>query len=286
VGWKKCFKEQQALTYAPGQKSRVDQDLRTVTVSILSALYEYGPIQCNLSQVFNFLACTEDELKNNRLHVGVNERGINDTTREVIFNKYMTNGYRGTGIESINNVILLNNSELTALLTLEHMDDETEMPLSKNKMELFDLLRPALENREKCEELVTKWLKFKEFFPKVKDADEKKVFRHKWMVPWAGQNRVNAASRLGSSEGDQDRFRAMERWTMTFWALMPRKVTQYLSQENQGRDGCKQTILDCEEIFNAADNRNKLILWDKYHKRWARLDAAEQTKYVFQSVPR
>ena len=33
-----------------------------------------------------------------------------------------------------------------------------------------------------------------------------------------------------------------------------------LSQENQGRDGCKQTILDSEEIFNAADNRNKLIL--------------------------
>ena len=123
----------------------------------------------------------------------------------------MTDGYRGTGIESINNVILLNNSELIALLTLEHMDDETEMPLSKNKMELFDLLCPALENREKCEELVTKWLKFKECFPEVKDADEKKVFRHKWMVPWTGQNRVNAASRLGSSEGDQDRFRAMER---------------------------------------------------------------------------
>ena len=73
---------------------------------------------------------------------------------------------------------------------------------------------------------------------------------------------------------------------MTFWSLMPRKVTKYLSQENQGRDGCKQTILDSEEIFNAADNRNKLIMWDKYHKRWARLDAAEQTKYVFQSLPR
>jgi len=116
VGGKKCFEEQQALVNAPGQKSRVDQDLRTVTF----------PIQCNLSQVFNFLACTEDELKNNRLHAGFNERGINDTTREDIFNKYMTDGYRGTGIESINNVILLNNSELTALLTVEHMD-ETEM---------------------------------------------------------------------------------------------------------------------------------------------------------------
>ena len=70
-----------------------------------------------------------------------------------------------TGIESINNVILLNNSELTALLTLDHMGDETEMPFSKDKMELFDLLRPALENRDKCEEVVKKWLKFKDFSP-------------------------------------------------------------------------------------------------------------------------
>ena len=119
--------------------------------------------------------------------MGFNEQGINEKNREDIFNKYMTDGYRGTGIESINNVILLNNSKLTALLTLDHMDDETDMPVSKNKMKLFDLLRPALENHDNYEELVMKWLKFKDFFPKVKDADEKKVFRHKWMVLRAGQ---------------------------------------------------------------------------------------------------
>ena len=86
------------VTYAPGERSRVDQDVRTASVAICRGLYEFGPCQCNMSQMFDLIACTEEELTN-RLYTGYNERELNDTTRHSIYNIYTTVGYKGTGIE-------------------------------------------------------------------------------------------------------------------------------------------------------------------------------------------
>ena len=61
---------------------------------------------------------------------------------------------------------------------------------------------------------------------------------------------------------------------------MPRTCVKSISDENQGRDREKQTILDAENIHKAADNRNSLIAWDGQHKRWARLPEDEQIRSV------
>ena len=122
-----------------------------------------------------------------------------------------------------------------------------------------------------------KWRKFKGFFPKYRDEDDKLNRRLKMFVPPAGQNRINAAGRFGSvDEGDPTRFAAMQHWTMTFWRRMPRTATRYLSEENQIRDACEQTISDSELLMKAADTRASLFDWDTRHVRWSLLKADHQ----------
>ena len=53
----------------------MDQDLRTAKIAIMHAIYEYGPIPCNLSQVLVLIACTEDELKHNHMFGGYTMTG-------------------------------------------------------------------------------------------------------------------------------------------------------------------------------------------------------------------
>ena len=120
-------------------------------------------------------------------------------------------------------------SELTALLIMASFDEESALPEPLSKLESTELCGGSV-------------MKFKEFQQKVKDADEKLGRRTKMFVPASAQNRMNATHRLGSDEGDQERFKSMERWTMHFWRLMPRTVARYISLKNQGRDGQKQTI--------------------------------------------
>ena len=266
------------MAYVPAEKNRVDQDLRTATVAICRGLYEFGPCQCNLSQLFHLLACTDSELSNNRLYQGFNERDLNSTTRDSIYDHYINVGYKGTGVETINNVVLLDNAELTALLTLEIFSAETELPEAKSKDELFALFRPQLEDPEKLNLLIQKWELFKPHFAKVKDADDKLGKRLKMMVPWSGQNRVGASYKVSLEADHSEMFKVMQHWTMTFWSLSPRAVTKYLSMENQGRDSCKQTILPSELILRAAEGRNKIIPWDSNHTRWCKLTESEQNK--------
>ena len=75
------------VTYAPGERSRVDQDVRTASVAICRGLYEFGPCQCNMSQMFDLIACTEEDLTN-RLYTGYNERELNETTQQSIYHVY------------------------------------------------------------------------------------------------------------------------------------------------------------------------------------------------------
>ena len=270
-----------SYSFKPQEKHRVDQDLRTATVAILRAIYEFGPIQCNLSQVHALLACTEHDLKNNPMYAGFNDRGLCDATRESMFRKYMTVGYKGTGAETINNVCMFTDSELTALLSMEAFDEESALPEPLSKTEIYNQLRATMESKDSCDAFVKKFALFQPFFKKVKDADEKLGRRTKMWVPASGQNRINATERVASlEEGDPERFKTMERWTMHFWRYMPRTCARYISEENQGRDGEKQTILDAENIHKAADNRNSLIGWDTQHKRWARLPEDEQIRSV------
>ena len=173
VGWLSIYKQHQQLAYVPAEKNRVGQDLWTATVAICCSLCEFGPCQCNLSQLFHLLACTDSELSNNRLYQGFNERDLNSTTRDSIYDHYITVGYKGTGVETTNNVVLLDNAELTALLTLEIFSAETELPKAKSKDELFALFCPQLEDLEKLNLLIQKWELFKPHFAKVKDADDK-----------------------------------------------------------------------------------------------------------------
>jgi len=168
------------------------------------------------------------------------------------------------------------------LLILASFDEESALPEPLSKLEIYAKLRAVLESTELCGDFVMKFKEFQPHFKKVKDADEKLGRRTKMFVPASAQNRMNATHRLGSDEGDQERFKSMERWTMHFWRLMPRTVARYISLENQGRDGQKQTILDAENILKAADNRNSLICWDRQHTRWSRLSEEAQIR----SVPR
>ena len=277
MGWVQCYNDHLSMTYVPGERNRLDQDLRTASVAICRGLYEFGPCQCNLSQMFDLLACSETELTS-RLYTGFNERELNETTRQSIYEQYTTVGYKGTGIETVNLICMLTNAELTALLTFETFDETTELPQPKPTNELYILLRSQLEDKEKCDALRNKWDEFKPYFPKVKDADDRLVKRNKMLTAGTGQNRINSSFRVSQEVQHQDMFRRMERWTMTFWALAPRTVTKYISFENQGRDSCKQTILPSEMLFKFCEARNKFIAWDTPHKRWARLSEAEQVK--------
>ena len=63
---------------------------------------------------------------------------------------------------------------------------------------------------------------------------------------------------------------------MTFWRRMPRTATRYLSEENQIRDACEQTISDSELLMKAADTRASLFDWDTRHVRWSLLKADHQ----------
>ena len=276
-GWVKLYNESKVYHYVLGDKLKVDQDLRTATISLCRTLYELGPIQCNLSQVFPLLACTKNELRDQRIYAGFNERGLNDSTSESMFQKYKTLGYKGTGTENVNHICLLTDAELTAVCTLSQFDDSTVIPEPLPQLELYQLLREALEDRAKCTAFVERWEQFKHFFPKVPDADEKKAFRSKMFGCASGQNRMNSAHRMSTpEEGDAVWFKSMERWTMTFWKFMPRVLARYCSEENQGRDGCSQTKLPAEQILKACDSRNRLIAWGNNHIRWSSLSPAEQ----------
>ena len=70
----KLYNESKVYHYVPGNKLKVDQDLRTAMISLCRTLYELGPIQCNLSQVFPLLACTKNKLRDQRIYAGFNER--------------------------------------------------------------------------------------------------------------------------------------------------------------------------------------------------------------------
>jgi len=216
----------------------------------------------------------------NRLHTGYNERELNETTRQSIYQIYTTVGYKGTGIESVNLICMLTNAELTALLTLDDFNETTAFPEPKSTQELYTLLRSYLEDREKCEVLRKKWTTLKSFLPKVKDVDDRLVRRNKMFTPGTGQNRCNAVERVSKGTEHAEMFKRMERWTMTFWALAPRTVTKYLSFENQGRDSCKQTVLPSELLFKFCESRNKFISWDAKHIRWVCMSDAEQVRQV------
>ena len=174
----KCYEDQLAMTYVPGERNRLDQDVRTASVAICRGLYEFGPCQCNLSQMFDLLACTETELTS-RLYTGFNERELNETTQQSIYQQYTTVGYKGTGIETVNLICMLSNAELTALLTLETFHETTELPEPRPTNELYIILCSQLEDKEKCDILRKKWEEFKAYFLKVKDADDRQVYRNK-----------------------------------------------------------------------------------------------------------
>ena len=133
----------------------MDQDLRTATIAIVRAIYEYGPIPCNLSQVLALIACTEDDLKQNRMFAGYNDRGLVDATRESLFHQYITAGYKGTGAETVNHVCLFTDSELTALLTMTYFNDESPLPDLLPKVDIYEQLRAVLESKESCGALCT-----------------------------------------------------------------------------------------------------------------------------------
>ena len=59
LGWVKLYNESKLYQYVLGDKLKVDQDVRTATISLCRTLYEFGPIQCNLSQFFCF-ACLRE----------------------------------------------------------------------------------------------------------------------------------------------------------------------------------------------------------------------------------
>ena len=276
INWLECYEGVKQFSFLPSDKHRVDQDLRTCTVSILRALYELGPIQCNLSQVLEFIASSTADLKQNRMYAGFNDRGLCDMTSETMYQQYMNVGYKGIGQETINHVCLFTDAELTALFTLENFDSEVSLPEAYSKAQLYSTLRTILEDKEKCKLFLEKWKKFQPHFARIFDADDKLGKRGKIFSPFTGQNRVHSSGRVATA--DPTRFFAMERWTMFFWSSMPRTATKYLSEEGQNRDGCGQTILDCEMLHKAADCRNTLIVWDSPHVRWARLPESEQTR--------
>ena len=89
--------------------------------------------------MFDLMACTEEELSN-RLYTGYNGRELNDTTRQSIYQIYTTVGYKGTGIESVNLICMLTNTELTALLILDDFDDSA-FPEPESTQELYTLSR-------------------------------------------------------------------------------------------------------------------------------------------------
>jgi len=170
------------------------------------------------------------------------------------------------------------------LFALSQFDDSTVIPEPLPQLELYQLLREALEDRAKCTAFVERWEQFKHFFPKVPDADEKKAFRSKMFGCASGQNRMNSAHRMSTpEEGDAVWFKSMERWSMTFWKLMPRVLARYCSEENQGRDGCSQTKLPAEQILKACDSRNQLIAWDNNHIRWSSLSPDSRASNVSRS---
>ena len=275
--WVQKYESSRSFVLVSGKTSTVDQDLRTTTIAMLRAIYEFGPIPTNLYQVMELIAHSVDELRFSKMYTGYNDRGLVDTTRESTFRQYMSVGYKGTGIETVSLMSLFSDAELTCLLTLEDFTEETDLPEALPKQELYVKLRAAFEGVESCEQFLVKWRKFKGFFPKYRDEDDKLNRRLKMFVPPAGQNRINAAGRFGSvDEGDPTRFAAMQHWTMTFWRRMPRTATRYLSEENQIRDACEQTISDSELLMKAADTRASLFDWDTRHVRWSLLKADHQ----------
>ena len=44
LGWVKLYNESKVYHYVPGDKLKVDQDLRTATISLCQTLYEFGLI--------------------------------------------------------------------------------------------------------------------------------------------------------------------------------------------------------------------------------------------------
>jgi hypothetical protein len=217
-----CRLYEQAKQYKPGemteQKRHADQDLRAATVSILRALYEFGPIACRLSQVLEFIACKTEDLKSD-LHVGYNERGLVDATREFTFEQYMTTGYKGTGVESVNLTCMLTDSELTYLLTLEEPPVDMIMPPAFPKHKIYEMLRSIIENPDAIGDFVKKWERFCPYFPFVKDIEGKAGSAHICLFKFWPKS---IECRFQSLEADPERFKLMERWTMTFWSNMPR----------------------------------------------------------------
>jgi hypothetical protein len=274
-----CRLYEQAKQYKPGenteQKRNADQDLRTATVSILRALYEFGPIACRLSQVLQFIASKTEDLKSN-LHVGYNERGLVDATRDYTFEQYMTTGYKGTGNESVNLICMLTDSELTCLLTSQEPPSNMIMPQAVPKQTMYEMLRSIIENPDTIGDFVKKWETFCPYLPFVKDVEGQSRPRTHLFVPSSGQNRLNAASRV--LEADPERFILMERWTMTFWSNMPRIASDYLSKETQDRDSCSQAIYDAEVIKKTLQDRHRLIRWDDKYVRWSLLSEGEQQR--------
>jgi len=272
-----CGMYQKAKLYKPGemseQKRNADQDLRTATVSVLRGLYEFGPIACRLSQVLQLIACKTEDLKSD-LHVGYNERGLVDATREFTFEQYMTTGYKGTGVESVNLTCMLNDAELTILLVEETFPVNQKMPDAWAKPKLYEQMRSLIENPENIADFVKKWQGFCPNYPYVKTMEGNNRQRTHLFVPSSGQNRLNAAARV--LEADPARFQLMERWTMTFWSNMPRLASDYLSKETQDRDSCSQAIYDAELIKKALQDRGRLISWDPKYVRWSLLSELEQ----------
>ena len=62
------------------------------------------------------------------MFAGFNDMGLCDTTSESMFQKYMIVGYKGTGTETINNICMFTDSELTALLSMEAFDKDNALP--------------------------------------------------------------------------------------------------------------------------------------------------------------
>ena len=133
LGWVKLYNESKVYHHIAGDKLKVDQDLRTATISLCRTLYKLGPIQYILSQIFALLACSKSKLRDQRIYAGFSERGLNDSTSESMFQKYKTHGYKGTGTENVNHIWLLMDAELTAVCTLTDFDNSKVLmePLPK-----------------------------------------------------------------------------------------------------------------------------------------------------------
>jgi hypothetical protein len=95
------------------------------------------------------------------LYSGFNERGLHDSSADAIYWQYSNEGYKGTGIETINLSSMLLDAEIKGMLPVDTNDAFVS---------LYHQLREALENDERCQAFVTKWNVMKEELQTVRSV--------------------------------------------------------------------------------------------------------------------